>query len=213
MAIEAEPPLLAVEEDDPERDVPNPRWAELDAHLRAARADLQRVTARYGLEALTNEEKVRRTMRGFKIANAGVGGAVTAALKRCAQLESRRAKVPRRLPAQQVRQGEVIRLTVETKHITSVLKMVAYQAEGELVRLLAPHYRRAQDEGRTLIQNALTSAADIDVTDTELRVTLSPMSSAHRTRALAALCEQLDATKTVFPGTQLRLRYAVAAPS
>ncbi|MCC7253627.1 putative transposase [Hyphomicrobium sp.] len=203
----------AVEEDDPERDVPNPRWAAIDLELRTARAELQRVTARYGLEAVTNEERLRRTMRGFKIANAAAGRAVTSALKRCVAIESRRAKVPRRLPAQQVHQGEVIKLAAETKHLTSLLKMVAYQAEGELVRLLAPHYRRAEDDGRTLIQNALASAADIDVTDTELRVTVAPLSSAHRTRALAALCEQLDATKTVFPGTQLRLRYAVAAAS
>ena len=203
----------AVEEDDPLRDVPNPRWAEVDIELRTARAELQRVTARYGLEAATNEERLRRTMRGFKIANAAAGRAVTSALKRCVALESRRAKIPRRLPAQELHQGEVIKLAAETKHLTSVLKMVAYQAEGELVRQLAPHYRRAEDEGRTLIQNALTSAADIDVTDTELCVTLMPLSSAHRTHALAALCEQLDATKTVFPGTSLRLRYAVAAPS
>jgi len=203
----------AVEEDDPQRDVPNPRWAEVDLELRTARAELQRVTARYGLEAITNDEKLRRTMRGFKIANAAGGRSVTLALKRCVAIESKRAKIPRRLPAQQVHQGEVIKLATETKHLTSVLKMVAYQAEGDLVRLLAPHYRRAEDEGRTLIQNALASAADIDVIDTELRVTLMPLSSAHRTRALAALCEQLDATKTVFPGTQLRLRYAVAAAS
>lgn len=202
----------AVEDDDPTRDVPNPRWAQIDAELRVARGELQRVTARYGLAAVTNEEKLRRTMRGFKIANATAGRAVSVALKRCVVLENRRAKVPRRVPAQQAKHGEVIKLAVEAKHLTSVLKMVAYQVEGELVRLVAPHYRRAEDEGRTLVQNALASAADIDVTDKELRVTLEPQSSPHRTRALAALCEQLDATKTVFPGTKLRIRYAVDAP-
>jgi transposase len=203
----------AIEDDDPTREVPNPRFAAVDAELRAARIELQRITARYGLAAVTNDEKQRPTMRGFKIANSPAGHAVSAALKRCVDLERRRAKVPRRLPAQAAKPGEVIKLAAETKHLTSVLKMVAYQVEGELVRLIAPHYKRAEDEGRTLIQNALASAADIAVTDTELRVTLAPMSSAHRTRTLAALCEQLDATKTLFPGTRLRLRYAVAAAS
>lgn len=200
----------AVEKDDPTREVPNPRWAALDAELRAARIELQRVTARYGIAAATNEEKLRHTMRGFKIANAAAGREVSAALQRCVHLENRRARVPRRVPVQQAREGEVIKLAAETKHLTSVVKMVAYQAESELVRLLSPHYKRAADEGRTLIQNALASTADIDITDTELRLRLAPLSSAHRTKALAALCQQLDATNTLFPGSRLRLRYTVA---
>jgi len=34
----------------------------------------------------------------------------------------------------------VIKLAVERKHLTNLLKMVAYQAEGDLLRILAPHY-------------------------------------------------------------------------
>ena len=83
------------------------------------------------------------------------------------------------------------------------------QAESALLKIVASHYWRVNDEGRTLIQSALASAADIEVTDRELRVTLAPLSSAHRTRAIAALCEELNRTETVFPGSQLRLRYAV----
>ena len=87
--------------------------------------------------------------------------------------------------------------------------MVAYQAESDLLRAVAPHYRRADEEGRTLIQSALAGAADLEVTGTELRITLAPLSSAHRTRAVAALCEALNQTQTVFPGSRLRLRYAI----
>jgi hypothetical protein len=87
--------------------------------------------------------------------------------------------------------------------------MVAYQAESDLVRIVAPHYARADDEGRTLVQNILASQADLDVAGGELRVTVHPLSSEHRTRALVALCTSLDASKLVFPGTTLRLRYGV----
>ncbi len=91
--------------------------------------------------------------------------------------------------------------------------MVAYQAESDLVRALAPHYRRAEDEGRTLVQSALASAADITVAavERELRVVLAPMSSPHRTRAIAALCQELTAAAVVFPGTRLRLVYSIAS--
>ena len=93
--------------------------------------------------------------------------------------------------------------------MTNLIKMVAYQAESALLRMVATHYRRVNEEGRTLIQSALASAADIEVTNRELRITVAPMSSAHRTRAIAALCEELNRTETIFPGSRLRLIYAI----
>jgi hypothetical protein len=59
----------------------------------------------------------------------------------------------------------------------------------------------------------MASAADLQVTQTELRVTLAAQSSPHRTHAIAALCEELNQTKTVFPGCQLRLHYAIREES
>jgi hypothetical protein len=91
--------------------------------------------------------------------------------------------------------------------------MVAHQIEGSLVELLRPIYPRTEGEGRTLIQSALRSAATIEPTEDELRVTLAPLSSPHRSRAIAALCEELNATTTSFPGTKLRLRFSVAQPA
>lgn len=128
------------------------------------------------------------------------------------KLERRRAAIPRRIPVGKRADGEVIKLSTERKHLSNVLKMVAYQAESDLVRAVRPHYRRTEDEGRTLVQSALASAADISVADDvrELRVLLAPMSSPHRTRAIAALCQELTAAAVVFPGTRLRLVYAIS---
>jgi len=199
--------------DDPTREVPNPAWAVLDAQLRHARAHLDRLQAEYGLEALTNLEQQRPTMRGFKTAHGKLGGKIWSAWERIVQLEKRRAAVPRRVPVQTITEEAVVKLAPERKHLTNLVKMVAYQAESDLLRLVAPHYKRAGDEGRTLIQSALASAADLEVTKTELRVTLAAQSSPHRTRAIAALCEELNQIKTLFPGSTLCLRFAVQEPS
>jgi hypothetical protein len=196
---------------DPARSVPNPARYVLDHKLRLARLELQRLASQYGLDALANVETKRRTMRGFKIAASAGGRAIAAAERRVAQLERRRSRLPHRVPVSQVVDGQVVRLATERKHLTNCLKMVAYQAEGELVRLIGEHYRRAEDEGRTLIQTALASAADLIVTKTELTVVLAPLSSRHRSTAVAALCAELNAGATVFPGTKLRMRYSVAA--
>jgi prepilin-type processing-associated H-X9-DG protein len=196
---------------DPSRSVPNPTLYTLDHQLRQARLELQRLSSQYGLDALANVEAKRRTMRGFKIAASPIGRAVAAAEQRVARLEHRRARLPKRVPIAQVVDGQVVRLSTERKHLTNCIKMVAYQAESELARLLGKNYRRAEDEGRTLVQAALLSAADIVVTETELRVILAPLSAAHRSRAVAAVCDELNAYAARFPGSKLRLHYSVAA--
>jgi transposase len=199
----------ATEPDDPAREVPNPRWNALDGQLRQARAALKVLPAEYGLKALLNPERQRPTMRGFKIAHGKLGKQILAAVKRCRELELQRAAVPRRLPVGQVVQGPVVKLATERKHLTSLIKMVAYQVESDIFRLITPHYKRAEEEGRTLVQSMLASAADLEVSQTELRVLIAPLSSAHRTRVLATLCDELNATPTKFPGTNLILRYEV----
>ena len=199
----------AVVPDDPTREVPNPAWARLDAQLRQAHAHLDRLQSEFGLEAWTNPEQQRRTMRGFKIAQGKLGQQLGQAGERVMQLEARRAKIPRRVPVQSLTPEPVVKLAPEIKHLTNLVKMVAYQAESELLRTVAPHYRRVADEGRTLIQSALLSAADLEVTAQELRVTLGSQSSPHRTRAIAALCDELNSMNALFPGSRLRLRYAI----
>jgi hypothetical protein len=199
----------AVVPDDPTREVPNPAWALADAKMRQAQAHLDQLQAEYGLEALSSLECQRRTMRGFKIAKGKLGQKIWNLLQRVIQLQARRDKLPRRVPVQSVTDEPVVKLAPERKHLTNLIKMVAYQAESDLFRMLTPHYRRVNDEGRTLIQSAFASAANIEVTDRELRLTLAPMSSAHKTRAIAALCEQLNESAPVFPGSNLRVRYAI----
>ena len=199
--------------DDPLREVPNPAWAQADAKLRKAYADLERLQAEYGLEATNNIESRRRTMRGFKIAHGKLGQSITKAMQQVSLRDKQRAALPKRIPLQDLPGEPVVKLAPERKHLTNLLKMVAYQAESDLLRAVTPHYSRADDEGRTLIQSALASDADLQVTENELRVILAPLSSPHRTRAIAALCEELNQTVTIFPGSRLRLHYAMRVPS
>jgi hypothetical protein len=104
------------------------------------------------------------------------------------------------------------KLATERKHLTDIVKMVAYQAESDLLTLLRPHYARAEQEGRTLLHELFAATGDIKVTQSELQITLAPLSSPHRTRAAQALCELINQTATTFPGSCLRLRFGVRPP-
>ena len=201
-----------IEPEDPTRTIPNPERRALDKAIRAARADLAKLEREYGAAAADNAERRRPTMRGFKIANRRLGKQLRAARARVAQLFEQRRDVPKRVEIRDINEKAVVKLATERKHLTDIIKMVAYQAESDLLALLRSHYARVDQEGRTLLHELFATAGDIRVTDRELQITLAPLSSPHRTRAAQALCEMLDQNATIFPGSRLRMRFAMRPP-
>jgi hypothetical protein len=195
--------------DNPARDVPNPKRIEMTSKLQQARAEFERLTAEYGAEAFMSAEQGKATSRRLKTAQKQLAIQMREAFDRITELERKRKKVPTRIPVSIAVKKDIVKLDPERKLLTNLVKMVAYQAESDLVHLVSPYYKRIKDEGRTLIQSALATPADIEVTCNELRVVLAPLSSPHRTRAIAALCQELNRSTTIFPGSRLQLKFAV----
>jgi transposase len=198
-----------VEPDDPTRTVPNPERRTLDKQIHSAQAELAELEWAYGVAAVDNPEGRRPTMRGFKIAHGQLGKQLRAARERLTELLNRRREIPPRVEVGDFSDGAVLKLATERKHLTNLIKMVAYQTESDLLAFIRPHYARSDDEGRTLLHELFHAAADIDATDTELQVTVGPLSSPHRTLAVHALCETLTEAATIFPGTRLTMRFAI----
>jgi hypothetical protein len=201
-----------IEPEDPTRTIPNPERRALDKEIQAARADLAKLEREYGAAAAANAEQRRPTMRGFKIAHGKLGNQLRSARARVSRLFDQRQELPKRVEVHDVSERAMVKLATERKHLSDIIKMVAYQAESDLLALLRPHYARADQEGRTLLHELFATAGDIRVSERELKITLAPLSSPHRTHAAQALCEMLDQTATIFPGSHLRMRFAMRPP-
>jgi hypothetical protein len=197
-----------VEPDDPTRSVINPARKEVQKQLRLAQkklGDLQENLGSAALDYLEGHSPTLRTAAGKKIRQE-----IMALRERIAGLIARRGSLPARIPLAETLSGqETVKLSIERKHLMDILKMVAYQIESDLVGQIRLFYAKADDEGRTLIQSALQSTAAIEPINNELHVKLAPLSSPHRSRALAALCEALNQTNTQFPGAALTMRFSV----
>ncbi|MBI2835755.1 MAG: hypothetical protein HYX76_15145, partial [Acidobacteria bacterium] len=199
-----------VDPDDPARSVPNPARQAVEQQRRTARARLKSLQEAYAGAALDYVDGRSPTMRAFTAAERRIRRDIDDLKRHIATLAAQHHALPARVTLADARRGEEpVKLSTERKHLTNVLKLVAFQIESDLVELIRPHYARTDEEGRTLIQTALQSAAAINPTDDELRVTLAPLSSLHRSQAVAALCHTLNETATPFPGTTLRLRFGV----
>jgi hypothetical protein len=156
--------------------------------MKETRAEMARLQSEWGQEAMANEEVTRPTMRGFKIAHARLREQIQKGKAQIERLLEQRRRTPKRIPA-----TDRMTLKTEKKLIADAIKMAAYQVETQLLGMLQDHYARADEEGRTLLHAAFQSPARLEVAEGELRVTIGRQSSPHRTAALAALCEQLDA--------------------
>lgn len=133
---------------------------------------------------------------------------VGTARRRLAAAQDAAAAEPAKIPLAQ-HNPKMVRLDTETKLITHAIRMAAFNTEVMLARALHGHYARAGDEAAALIREALTTSGDIIPASGTLTVRLDPLSAPRRTRALAALCQQLTDTRTCYPGTSLVLRYEV----
>ena len=186
-------------DDDPDRTVPNP--AKRDAtrrvrHLEQVVADAEATLGRH-----RNTPQLSGSLDELEATLDEVRGQLDAARQAS-------ANTPARLPLAQVAPDARL-LDSETKLVTHACRIAAYNAESALARLVAPHYARANDEARSLIREALTAAGDLHIADGQIHVALNPLSAPRRTRALAAICELLNDTQTIYPGTDLVLSYRV----
>ena len=193
--------------DDPDRTVPNPAKAEAAKKVReakAAQAAAEPALAKAvsaGTEGTLTPTEANGAIAAGTEELAGAKGKVASA--KAAQRE-----VPARVALGDL-YPDALRGDPERKRIHDAARMAVYNATSALARALGPHYRRAEDEARTLLSEAFRSPADIEVVGDELHVRLSPLSAPRRSRAIAALCQELNETETLYPGTKLRLVYSV----
>lgn len=186
-------------DDDLARLVHNPARRAAKARVEEAAAALAAAREAEGAAALAGG----RT----KAEAAKIAAAYAEAAAELARRQAEAKAVPAKVPLGQ-RHPDAKRSNCERKRVLDAIRLATYNAESALVRLLAPHYARAEDEGHTLLREVYSSPADLEVVGDELHVRINALSAPRRTRALAALCEQLNATDTAYPGTNLRLVFS-----
>jgi transposase len=120
--------------------------------------------------------------------------------------------IPARLPLAEVNPGQQV-LDTETKLIHHAIRIAAYNTAQTLARTILTDtgYSRAADEAHTLIRTALAGSGDIipDPANNTLHIRLDPLPAPRHTAAIAELCQVLNDTDTVYPGTNLTLRYSI----
>ncbi len=129
------------------------------------------------------------------------------------ELKMCRRKTPRHVmlsdlpPEDQFRQ-----LAMQSKYFIDTIKLIAYRAETAMVNIVRQTMSR-MDDARSLLRSLYDTAADILPDYEKKKLTVRLHQPANRCTAVTIenLCRELNATRTEFPGTDLRLVYELVS--
>ena len=128
-------------------------------------------------------------------------------------LKEQRKKTDHHIPVQSLPEEErFTRLRTERKHFLDTIKLIAYRAETSLVSILREHLARS-DDARTLVRQIFETEADLlpDPAHKTLTVRIHHLTQAAHDQVLEKLCDALNETQTVFPGTDLTLIFKIGS--
>jgi hypothetical protein len=128
-------------------------------------------------------------------------------------LKAKRRKTPHHITTDELpEEARFLQLSTHSKQLIDTIKLIAYRAETAMANSLREHLKRP-DEARRLLASLYTTEADLlpDPEAGTLTVRLHHSANAATDRAIEKLCEELNATETVFPRTNLRLVMKVGA--
>ena len=198
-------------DDDPTRMVPNPAKKLAHQHVEKARraAHLAETASDNALLAAHSPQpgtSVLLTNAMINTINADVHAAQTTL---DAAITAHQA-IPARLPLAQLHPGQQV-LDTETKLIHHAIRIAAFNTAQSLARTITADtgYTRAEDEAHTLIRTALAGSGDIIPDRDTLHIRLDPLPAPRHTAAINELCAALNDTNTIYPGTNLTLRYSI----
>ena len=128
-------------------------------------------------------------------------------------LKQRRRETPHHIPVQDLPEADrFTRLRTERKYFLDTIKMIAYRAETSMASTVRDKLRRS-DDARALLRQIYGTEVDLepDLTAQTLTVRLHHLTQATHDLAVRYLCEELTATNSIFPGTDLRLVYKLGS--
>jgi hypothetical protein len=186
--------------------VVNPDYRHLDGKVRSLTGKLTRRLAKFA--AMSLDEPIEpKHVEPFLQRKAVLQEAIENLQRELEALKAKRKETPHHVSVDELpEEARFRRLSTQSKHLIDTLKMIAYRAETAMANSLREHLKRP-DEARRLLRALYTTEADL-LPDTEagtLTVRLHHGANVATNQVIEKLCEELNATETVFPRTNLRL--------
>jgi hypothetical protein len=190
----------------------NPAWRDLNRQVRHKQAEcksLQKLQQDVGLVQPLSEE----AMHHYEQHQGQLQARIEQLQPALEQLKQQRKQTPHHIAVQDLPEADrFTQLRTERKYFLDTIKMIAYRAETSMASTLRETLKRS-DDARALLRQIYHTEADLtpDLQAKTLTVRLHHLTQAAHDAAVRYLCEELTATETTFPGTDLRLVYKLGS--
>ncbi len=189
----------------------NPAWRKLHAQIRTQGEKRRRQLALFG--ALDLSGLAEKEVDGYEQKQGQLQEAIEDLDRQIQQLKAQRKQTPHHIAVKDLPESDRFsRLLTERKHFIDTIKLIAYRAETSMASLLRDKLSRA-DDARALLRQIYDTEVDLipDLEKKTLTVRLHHLTQAAHDEAVRYLCDQLNATDTLFPDTELKLVYQLGA--
>lgn len=184
----------------------NPDHRKLDGQVRSSTGKLNRRLAQFG--AMNMEEAIGpESVEAFIQRKAELKEEIEQLKNEIEILKAERKETPKHITTDQLpEQDQFKQLSTSSKQLMDTIKMIAYRAETAMANLLRETIRRP-DEARTLLRSLYQTEADLlpDYKAEILTVRLHHIANRSNDAVIQKMCDELNETETLFPGTSLRL--------
>jgi len=197
--------VYGTEELSPDIDHPNPDYCRLEKNLKKIKNSIAAILSK-DLPALTDED-LDKAVKQFQKVHGGKKGEKLHQLSvRAEQIRDEMKETPKRITPLDCK-----KLKSEARLLTNAVKIAAWHIETGLVKILAKYYKKTDQDGRATIVAMIKSSGALRVKENELHVTLEPQATPQKTELLRHLCTDLNARQAKFPGSNMTLKFDVAA--
>lgn len=190
----------------------NPAWRKLDNEVRSKVGTLQRKHAQFGSIQLTGDIEPEQMQR-YERNRATLQDEIDKLKADVDKLKSARKTTPHHIKAADLSEEDRFRaLSTKTKDFLDTIKMIAYRAETAMAHIVREN-ASGNDDARSLLRQIYSTEADLlpDPVARTLTVRLHHMTNQSADSTVRRLCEEVNATMTEFPGTDLRLIYELVS--
>jgi hypothetical protein len=192
--------------------VVNPAHRALEAAVRKQTGSLSRRRAEFAALALDQPIEPKAVER-WEQRKAALLDEITQLEQELIDRKAQRKATPRHIAVKDLPpEHRFSQLHSASKHFIDTIKMIAYRAETAMVHVLRDVLSR-HDDARSLLRAIYCNEADLlpDHDAGTLTVRLHHLATRSSDLAVRHLCEELTATETVFPETNLRLIYELGS--
>jgi chromosome segregation ATPase len=188
--------------------VVNPEYRRLDGQVRSTNGQLARKRAVFGGLTLNGEIEPKK-VAAFEHQKAALQEQIETLRRELDKLKAQRKALKRHITIAELPEEERFQqLSTQSKQLIDTIKMVAYRAETAMVQM-AREVMQREDDARSLLRALYCTEADMvpDEKAGTLTVRVHHQASRSADAIIHHLCDELNQTETIFPGTSLRLVY------